>query len=146
MKLAPSPAGAYRNASMTQGGGTSTQIVLDTLDPGYPYTRLSSGTLTLEAAGPVTITAQITFFSSSSGTAALHKNGTSVATGNNAATSTLTYSYTAAAGDQITLWETDNFAGVSLVTGQTATFVHVVPAGAANFTGLPVPQQRASLH
>jgi hypothetical protein len=147
VKLAPSPAGAYLNSAATGGGGTAKQIILDTLDPGYPYTRLASGILTLEAAGPVTITGQAVYSGGASITAQLRLNGgtTPVATGNTAVTSSLTYSYTARAGDQLALWETDGLANFSITTGATNTFIHIAPAGWPQFTGLPTTLMRANM-
>lgn len=125
----PNPSGAYRNAAWSGGGGGSaTQIVLDTVDPAYPYTKLSSGAIIINRPGRVAISAQSTY---TYGLAIeIHINGTLVATGTNAATSTVSYSYNAKTGDSITLWETDGLAGTAGGTGSTTTYVHVAPGGA----------------
>lgn len=147
MKLAPSPAGAYLSSSQTGGSSTSKQIVFNTIDNSSPYTRLASGIVTLEMAGPVTVTAQAVMSSTYAATITLQINGATVATGTNANTSTLSYAYTAKTGDQLAIWQTDNGFGLASVNGgATTTFIHIIPAGAPNFTGLPVPLQRASLH
>ncbi len=145
MKLAPSPAGAYLSSSQSAGGSTNTKIVLNTIDPGYPYTRLASGILTLEMAGYVNIVAAVANLNTLTPT--LQVNGVAVATGTSGTTSTLTYGYTARSGDQLALWETDTGGGFGTISaGQTTTYLHITPAGAPNFTGLPTALQRASLH
>lgn len=124
----PNPAGAYRNASWTGGGSTAAQIVLDTIDSSsYPYTTLSSGAIIINRPGQVVLNAQATF--SFGITIQIRVNGTTVATGNNAATSTASYTYPAKTGDSLTLWETDGLGGNSGGTGSTTTFLHVTPAG-----------------
>ncbi len=147
MKAAPSPAGAYLSSSQTGGGSTSTKILLNTIDPGFPYTRLASGIITLEMAGYVTIVAAAAIPGPPTLTLALRLNGTAVATGSAGTTSSVTYSYTASTGDQLSLYETDTGGGFSsLTTGQTVTYLHIIPAGPPNFTGLPTALQRVSLH
>lgn len=124
----PNPSGAYRNAAWTTSGATASQIVLDTVDSSYPYTVLSSGSIIINRPGLVTVTAQggVTGFAM---TIQLRINGTTVATGNNGTTSSLTYSYVAKTSDSIALWETDSVSGTTGTTGAANTFVHVTPGG-----------------
>lgn len=123
----PNPSGAYRNAAWNGSGGTPAQIVLDTIDTGYPYTKLTSGALIINRPGRVVITAQATH--SFGLTIQIRLNGSTVATGNNAATSTATYTYNAVTGDSLTLWETDGLAGNAGGVGSTTTFMHITPGG-----------------
>lgn len=122
----PTPAGAYRNAAWNSSGGTA-QIILDTVDTGYPYTALSTGTITINRPGVVTITAQVAFTWIAI-QAVIRVNGATVATGASGASSTASYTYSAKTGDQIQLWENDGLASAGS-TGPTTTFLHVTPAG-----------------
>ncbi|WP_433568078.1 hypothetical protein ACQP1O_42755 (plasmid) [Nocardia sp. CA-151230] len=124
----PNPAGAYRNAAWSSAGSTGQQIVFDTVDTSYPYTSLSSGTITINRAGRVSVAAQ-GVISGFSMTITLKVNGATVATGSNGTTSTLSYSYYANNGDQLQIWETDTVASTSGSTGASTTYIHVTPGG-----------------
>jgi hypothetical protein len=141
----PNPQGAYLTGSQSGGGSTSTKVLLDTVDPAYPYTALSANTLTLKAAGWVTVAASSGMTLGYSMTITLEVNGTTVATGTaSASPSVLTYGYQAHAGDALTLWETDNsFGAGSMTTGTTSTFLHVTPSGPPTWPG-PIPVARAA--
>ena len=123
----PNPAGAYRNAAWNGNGGSPAQIMLDTVDTAYPYTRLTSGAIIINRAGLVVVNAQATHGFGIQ--IQIRLNGSTVATGNNAATSTVSYTYVARPADSLTLWETDGLAGNSGGTGSTTTFMHVTPGG-----------------
>lgn len=122
----PIRGGAYCSSSPIGGGGSARQVSLDTLDPGFPYSAaLVSGGLVIRGAGPVLVIARATMSGSNTITAQLRINGTTVATGNTATQSNITYAYNAHSGDQLQLWETDNGSGVvSTSGGQNNMFIH----------------------
>jgi hypothetical protein len=110
--------GAYASAGVTGGGVSAKQLSLNTIDStNYPYTAaIVSGGLVVRGAGPIVVTARATM-SSGTITAQLRIGGTTVATGNTALQSNITYIYNAHDGDQLQLWETDSGSGVSPTSG-----------------------------
>lgn len=115
----PIRGGAYCSSSPTGGGGTARQVSLDTIDStNYPYTAsIVSGGLVVRGSGPILVTVRATMGGSNTITAQLRIGGTTVATGNTATQSNITYVYNAYNGDQLQLWETDNGSGVIATSG-----------------------------
>lgn len=119
--------GAYMSSSTTGGGGTAKQMSLDTIDStNYPYTAaIVSGGLVVRGTGPILVTVRATMGGSNTITAQLRIGGTTVATGNTATQSNITYIYNAHNGDQLQLWETDNGSGVvSTSSGISSMYIH----------------------
>lgn len=143
----PIRGGAYPATSPNGGGNTPQQVVIDTADTNYPYTSLSGNSVVVRGAGSISISAKITMGSGFNVTAQLRINGTTVATGNTATVSTITYVYNAAhSGDLLALWETDNGGGGFAITGGAAnTFLHYdVPAKLAP-AGIVISTRAASI-
>ncbi len=123
--LKPTKMGAYLGSAQNGGGTTPTKIALNTIDPAYPATNLVSNGLVVDNAGSITITARAAYPFNIQ--VQIRVNGVTVATGNSGNPSTANYTYVAAAGDQITLWETDSLSGQAITTGAANTWLHYDP-------------------
>lgn len=124
----PVGGGAYRSTNVAPNGLAFGKVPIDTLDPAYTNSvALVSNGLIIRGSSLVQINVQCRLTDSVC-TTQIRINGSTVATGNTAQTSTASYQYTASDGDQIQMWQADtgNFL-TRIVSGAANSFIHYEP-------------------